>query len=49
MKRMTGAVLNNLIARMAKVLHGKIDEKRLKAILTTMNLTSFQSNVAPHP
>jgi Domain of unknown function (DUF4157)/D-alanyl-D-alanine carboxypeptidase/Zinc carboxypeptidase len=49
MKRITGAVLDKLIARTAKALHGKIDEQRLKTILAGMNLTSFQSNVAPPP
>lgn len=47
LKRITGAVLDDLISRVAKALHGKIDEKRLKTILAGMNLTSFQSNVAP--
>ena len=49
MKRITGAVLDNLIGRTAKAIGGKIDQKRLKGILTGMNLTSFQSNVAPPP
>jgi hypothetical protein len=47
MKRITGAVLDNLIARTARALHGAIDEKRLKTILAGMQLTSFQGNVAP--
>jgi hypothetical protein len=49
MKRITGQVLDNLIARTAKAIHGGIDEKRMKQILGGMNLTSFQSNVAPPP
>jgi hypothetical protein len=49
MKRITGTVLDNLIARTAKAVHGGIDEKRMKTILAGMNLTSFQSNVATPP
>ena len=49
LKRITGQVLDNLIARTAKAIHGGIDEKRLKSILSGMSLTSFQSNVAPAP
>ena len=49
MKRITGQVLDNLLARTAKAIHGGIDEKRMKQILGGMNLTSFQSNVAPPP
>lgn len=49
MKRITNQVLDNLIARTAKAIGGGIDEKRLKRILGGMNLTSFQSNVAPPP
>jgi hypothetical protein len=49
MKRVTGVVLDKLISRTASALHGGIDEKRFKAILAGMNLTSFQSNVAPPP
>ena len=46
MKRITSTVLDKLISRTAKALHGTIDEARLKTILTGMDLTSFQSNVA---
>ena len=49
LKRITGTVLDNLIARTAKAIHGSIDESRMKTILAGMNLTSFQSNVAPPP
>jgi len=49
MKRITGTVLDNLIARTAKAIHGSIDEGRMKTILAGMNLTSFQSNVATPP
>lgn len=49
MKRVTGTVLDNLIARTAKAIHGSIDEKRMAKILAGMNLTSFHSNVAPPP
>jgi len=49
LNRITGTVLDNLIARTAKAIGGKIDAKRLKGILIGMNLTSFQSDVAPPP
>jgi hypothetical protein len=49
LKRITGQVLDGLLARTAKAIHGSIDDKRLKGILAGMNLTSFQSNVAPPP
>lgn len=52
MKQITGKVLDNLLARTAKAVSGGssgIDEKRMKQILSGMNLTSFQSNVAPPP
>jgi hypothetical protein len=49
LKRISGTVLDNLIARTAKVIKGGIDEKRLTKILAGMNLTSFQSNVAAPP
>lgn len=49
MKRITGKILDNLIARTAKAIHGGVDEARLKAILATMGLMSFQGNVAPPP
>lgn len=50
MKRITGTVLDNLLGRTAKAIKGGgIDETRLKNILAGMNLTSFQSNVAPPP
>lgn len=49
MSRITGKVLDSLIAGTAKAIHGGVDEQRLKRILAGMNLTSFQSNVAPAP
>ena len=48
LKRITGQVLDNLIARTAKAIHGGIDEKRLKSILAGMSLTSLK-HVAPAP
>ncbi len=49
LKRITGTVLDNLLARTAKAIHSSIDETRMTKILAGMNLTSFQSNVAPPP
>ena len=49
MRKITGAVLDKLIAKTAKAIKGGVDEKRLIGILAGMNLTSFQSNVAPPP
>ena len=49
MKRITGQVLDNLIARTAKAIRGDTEKRAMKQIPAGMNLKSFQSNVAPPP
>jgi hypothetical protein len=49
MERISGEVLDDLITRAAKAIHGRVDEGRMRKILAAMSLPSFRSNVAPAP
>jgi len=49
MERISGEVLDDLIARAAKAIHGRVDETRMRKLLAATSLSSFRSNVAPPP
>ena len=47
--RISGQVLNNLIAQTARAVHGPINVARMEQILRAIGLQHFHTNVAPSP
>jgi len=48
-RRITGTVLDGLITRTAAAVRGAVPQATMERVLRSMNLTSFQTNVAPPP
>jgi hypothetical protein len=48
-RRITGTVLDSLITRTAAAVRGRVPQAAMERVLRGMNLTSFQTNVAPPP